>query len=324
MFAATCSITTAGPGEDHAEGLTVDLSQVDFQHLREEFAKTRTAWLIAAVRRERGQRLLIIDTDTQARAMAQSWAARSLFRIPLSGGFRVRVDIGERERRPQGCKAKAQRTFKRNNSYHTRCIMQGKTKIAVAAAVCLALLGIAATAEAARGGSGRGGSSGRGSRAGSRGSVGKHRPGRNVRHNRNRHSHNRHVNSRHRHGWNKYGRYGRYGWNRYGRYFPFYGGYTGYNNSCSTGDCETAEPVCETGDCETAAPVCETGDCQTAVPVCETGDCDDAGGAVYGGSSGGYGRKHWKHRSNRGHRYHGHHARGGNRGGSGHRGGGRR
>jgi len=33
------AIRAAGPGEDHAEGLTVDLSQVDFERLRQEFAK---------------------------------------------------------------------------------------------------------------------------------------------------------------------------------------------------------------------------------------------------------------------------------------------
>jgi type I restriction enzyme, R subunit len=32
------AIRAAGPGEDHAEGLTIDLSQIDFQRLREEFA----------------------------------------------------------------------------------------------------------------------------------------------------------------------------------------------------------------------------------------------------------------------------------------------
>ena len=33
------AIRTAAPGDDHAEGLTVDLSQIDFEKLREEFAK---------------------------------------------------------------------------------------------------------------------------------------------------------------------------------------------------------------------------------------------------------------------------------------------
>jgi len=33
------AIRAAGPGEDHAEGLTVDLSQIDFERLRKEFAK---------------------------------------------------------------------------------------------------------------------------------------------------------------------------------------------------------------------------------------------------------------------------------------------
>ena len=33
------AIRAAGPGDDHAEGLTVDLSQIDFQKLRNEFAK---------------------------------------------------------------------------------------------------------------------------------------------------------------------------------------------------------------------------------------------------------------------------------------------
>lgn len=33
------AIRAAAPGEDHAEGLTVDLSQIDFEKLREEFAK---------------------------------------------------------------------------------------------------------------------------------------------------------------------------------------------------------------------------------------------------------------------------------------------
>jgi type I restriction enzyme R subunit len=33
------AIRAAGPGEDHAEGLTVDLSQIDFDRLRKEFAK---------------------------------------------------------------------------------------------------------------------------------------------------------------------------------------------------------------------------------------------------------------------------------------------
>lgn len=33
------AIRTAGPGEDHAEGLTVDLSRIDFAKLRDEFAK---------------------------------------------------------------------------------------------------------------------------------------------------------------------------------------------------------------------------------------------------------------------------------------------
>jgi type I restriction enzyme R subunit len=33
------AIRAAGPGDDHAEGLTVDLSQVDFDRLRREFAK---------------------------------------------------------------------------------------------------------------------------------------------------------------------------------------------------------------------------------------------------------------------------------------------
>jgi type I restriction enzyme, R subunit len=35
------AIRTQGTGEDHAEGLTVDLSQLDFQKLRDEFAKVR-------------------------------------------------------------------------------------------------------------------------------------------------------------------------------------------------------------------------------------------------------------------------------------------
>jgi type I restriction enzyme R subunit len=33
------AIRAAGPGDDHAEGLTVDLSEIDFERLREEFAK---------------------------------------------------------------------------------------------------------------------------------------------------------------------------------------------------------------------------------------------------------------------------------------------
>src|SRR5258707_12029427 len=33
------AIRAAGPGEDHAEGLTVDLSQIDFARLRQEFAQ---------------------------------------------------------------------------------------------------------------------------------------------------------------------------------------------------------------------------------------------------------------------------------------------
>ncbi len=33
------AIRAAGPGEDYAEGLTVDLSQIDFEKLKEEFAK---------------------------------------------------------------------------------------------------------------------------------------------------------------------------------------------------------------------------------------------------------------------------------------------
>jgi type I restriction enzyme, R subunit len=33
------AIRAAGPGEDHAEGLTVDLSRIDFERLRREFAK---------------------------------------------------------------------------------------------------------------------------------------------------------------------------------------------------------------------------------------------------------------------------------------------
>jgi type I restriction enzyme R subunit len=35
------AIRTQGTGDDHAEGLTVDLSQLDFQRLRDEFAKVR-------------------------------------------------------------------------------------------------------------------------------------------------------------------------------------------------------------------------------------------------------------------------------------------
>ena len=35
------AIQAAGPGEDHAEGLTVDLSQIDFERLRKEFGKTK-------------------------------------------------------------------------------------------------------------------------------------------------------------------------------------------------------------------------------------------------------------------------------------------
>src|SRR5207302_7100563 len=33
------AIRAAGPGEDHAEGLTVDLSKIDFERLRQEFAQ---------------------------------------------------------------------------------------------------------------------------------------------------------------------------------------------------------------------------------------------------------------------------------------------
>jgi type I restriction enzyme, R subunit len=33
------AIRAAGPGDDHAEGLTIDLSQIDFEKLKEEFAK---------------------------------------------------------------------------------------------------------------------------------------------------------------------------------------------------------------------------------------------------------------------------------------------
>src|SRR5205807_8793658 len=33
------AIRAAGPGEDHAEGLTIDLSQIDFERLRKEFAQ---------------------------------------------------------------------------------------------------------------------------------------------------------------------------------------------------------------------------------------------------------------------------------------------
>jgi len=33
------AVRAAGPGEDHAEGLTIDLSQVDFEKLKKEFAK---------------------------------------------------------------------------------------------------------------------------------------------------------------------------------------------------------------------------------------------------------------------------------------------
>lgn len=33
------TIRAAGPGDDHAEGLTIDLSQIDFEKLKEEFAK---------------------------------------------------------------------------------------------------------------------------------------------------------------------------------------------------------------------------------------------------------------------------------------------
>jgi type I restriction enzyme, R subunit len=33
------AIRAAGPGEDHAEGLTIDLSQIDFERLKKEFAK---------------------------------------------------------------------------------------------------------------------------------------------------------------------------------------------------------------------------------------------------------------------------------------------
>ncbi|HVC96888.1 MAG TPA: type I restriction endonuclease [Pirellulales bacterium] len=35
------AIRAAGPGEDHADGLTVDLSQIDFERLRKEFAKSK-------------------------------------------------------------------------------------------------------------------------------------------------------------------------------------------------------------------------------------------------------------------------------------------
>lgn len=35
------AIRAAGPGDDHAEGLTVDLSQIDFEKLRKEFAKAK-------------------------------------------------------------------------------------------------------------------------------------------------------------------------------------------------------------------------------------------------------------------------------------------
>ena len=33
------AIRAAGPGEDHAEGLTIDLSQIDFEKLRKEFTE---------------------------------------------------------------------------------------------------------------------------------------------------------------------------------------------------------------------------------------------------------------------------------------------
>ena len=35
------AIRAGGPGEDHAEGLTIDLSRIDFERLRKEFAKVR-------------------------------------------------------------------------------------------------------------------------------------------------------------------------------------------------------------------------------------------------------------------------------------------
>lgn len=35
------AIRAAGPGEDHAEGLTIDLSQIDFEKLKEEFGQVR-------------------------------------------------------------------------------------------------------------------------------------------------------------------------------------------------------------------------------------------------------------------------------------------
>ena len=105
------AIRAQAPGDDHAEGLTVDLSQIDFEKLRDEFA-TKVQRKHAALQDIRD----VVENEAGPDARAKSDADGLLQEVPRDHRrLQPRKGPGRRSKRPSPACSNSPKSLDENN-----------------------------------------------------------------------------------------------------------------------------------------------------------------------------------------------------------------